>query len=38
MDALAASDFDGYWAIGYENPPDVERGTKDSLDYLRSLL
>lgn len=36
--ALVASDFDGYWAIEYENPPDVEWGTKDSLDCLKSLL
>jgi len=38
VEALTASDFDGYWAIEYENPPDAERGTKDSLDYLKSLL
>jgi sugar phosphate isomerase/epimerase len=36
--SVAASDFDGYWAIEYENPPDVERGTRDSLDYLKALL
>jgi len=38
MSSLAASDFDGYWAIEYESPPDVERGTKDSLEYLKGLL
>ena len=32
--ALAAS-YDGYWALEYEEPADVERGTRVSLDCLR---
>lgn len=38
VDALLASGFDGYWAIEYENVADVERGAKDSLEYLKALV
>lgn len=30
--------YDGYWAIEYEEPDDVERGTKVSYQYLRKCL
>ena len=33
--ARLAASYDGYWAIEYEEPSDVERGTRASLDYLR---
>ncbi|MEA3403959.1 MAG: sugar phosphate isomerase/epimerase family protein [Armatimonadota bacterium] len=38
VEMLLRSDFDGYWAIEYEEPSDVERGTRESLEHLRGLL
>lgn len=35
---LAQSNFKGYWAIEYEVLEDVDRGTKDSLVYLKNVL
>ncbi len=33
--AKLAASYAGYWAIEYEEPTDVERGTKASLQYLQ---
>ncbi|MFO8082631.1 MAG: sugar phosphate isomerase/epimerase family protein [Armatimonadota bacterium] len=38
MGVLYASGYDGYWAIEYEEVEDVERGTRDSAQYLRDAL
>jgi sugar phosphate isomerase/epimerase len=35
---LLESGFNGYWAIEYENVADVVRGTRDSVDYLKTLV
>ncbi len=35
---LLQAGYGGYWAIEYEAPEDVERGTKDSLAYLQNLF
>ncbi|MGD9498229.1 MAG: sugar phosphate isomerase/epimerase family protein [Armatimonadota bacterium] len=38
VQSLVRNGFDGYWAIEYETVADVERGTRESLAYLRGLL
>lgn len=38
VERLLATGYDGYWAVEYEAVEDVERGTRDSLAYLRGLL
>jgi sugar phosphate isomerase/epimerase len=35
---LQRAGYAGYWAIEYEAPEDVERGTRDSFAFLRDLL
>ncbi|MCC7354121.1 MAG: sugar phosphate isomerase/epimerase [Anaerolineae bacterium] len=35
---LVQGGFAGYWAIEYEAPEDVERGTRDSLAHLQRLV
>ena len=35
---LQRAGYAGYWAIEYEAPEDVERGTRDSLAFLHDLL
>ncbi|MEM9544164.1 MAG: sugar phosphate isomerase/epimerase family protein [Cyanobacteria bacterium P01_E01_bin.42] len=35
---LRNSGYQGYWAVEYENPEDVERGTKVSLQNLQAML
>ncbi len=38
VEMLLRNGFDGYWAIEYEEPSDVVRGTRESLEYLRGLV
>ncbi len=38
VEGVLRSGFDGYWAIEYEEPSDIIRGTRDSLACLRGLL
>jgi sugar phosphate isomerase/epimerase len=38
VEELLASGDDGYWAIEYEEPEDVVRGTRDSAEYLREVV
>ncbi len=35
---LVAENYDGYWAIEYEEAEDVVRGTRDSVEYIREAL
>lgn len=35
---LLNSGYQGYWVVEYEEPADVQRGTKDSLAYLHQMI
>ncbi len=38
VEELLLGGYDGYWAIEYEEPDDVIRGTRDSAEYLRRVI